>query len=239
MPRETILIVDDDTELLGQYADILQSEGYEVLQATKGSEGLRLASVRPPDLVLLDVVMPDINGYEVLEQMRRRNIATRVIMATAHPFSLRDVIRCSRAGACDYLVKPFNLATFLAAIERALALEGTINLHVANDATPIVNHLRTKAEEYEQENRALKEQVRALRLSNKVWDFGIKVASLAVAFIVTLIFVRMGIVTETTYALLLFGVASILLLFPIDRLKSFTGKLFGAEATAEVGPPEQ
>jgi len=107
--RGAILVVDDNEDNRDLLARRLARQGYEVVTATGGVQALEMLSARPLDLVLLDVMMPDVDGYAVLERMKadpaRRDIPVLMISALD---DLDSVVRCIELGAEDYLAKPFD-----------------------------------------------------------------------------------------------------------------------------------
>jgi two-component system OmpR family response regulator len=112
-----ILVVEDETDLLNGLAKALREEGYAVDTAADGEEGLYKATSADYDAVLLDVMLPKMDGWEVLRRLRNSR-KTPVLMLTARDAS-RDRVRGLDTGADDYLVKPFDLAELLARL-RAL-----------------------------------------------------------------------------------------------------------------------
>jgi two-component system, OmpR family, alkaline phosphatase synthesis response regulator PhoP len=114
-----ILVVEDDLSILTGLSMNLKFEGYEVLQAQDGRTGLARALDERPDLVVLDVMLPQMNGYEVLRELRERGRDTAVVMLTAKGME-RDKILGLNLGADDYVVKPFGLQELLARIKAVL-----------------------------------------------------------------------------------------------------------------------
>jgi pilus assembly protein CpaE len=118
-----ILVVDDDPNVQRGLEYTLKQEGYDVVIASDGAEAFRLYGTEAPDLVLLDVMLPKLDGYQVAEKIRAEEAGSRhvpIIMLTAE----RDVeqkVRGLRAGADDYLIKPFHPAELLARIKSLLA----------------------------------------------------------------------------------------------------------------------
>jgi DNA-binding response OmpR family regulator len=113
--RKTLLIVDDDQDLRGAIAEQLQAEGFETLEAEVAAEGVRLATEAKPDLVLLDVDLPDMDGREACRRMRDHGVSMPVIMLTAAAGD-DDTIQGLDAGANDYVTKPYKFAVLLARI---------------------------------------------------------------------------------------------------------------------------
>lgn len=113
--KKTILLVEDEPNIVLGLQDALEFEGYDFVAAPTGHEGISLASLRKPDVVLLDLMLPDINGYQVCEEIRRRNPFMPIIMLTARSQET-DKIRGLDAGADDYVTKPFSIAELTARI---------------------------------------------------------------------------------------------------------------------------
>ena len=112
MPK--VLIIEDEKEMANGLKDILEFEGYEVSTAETGREGLQAVSRKVPDCIILDLMLPDISGYEVCEQMRQK-LNTPILMLTARAQE-HDKIRGLKAGADDYLTKPFSVGELLARV---------------------------------------------------------------------------------------------------------------------------
>ncbi len=113
-----VLIVEDEPEMAGLIARGLREESYEVSHARDGRSALELSSTQRFDIILLDVMLPRMNGLEVAQQLRLREQETPVLMLTARD-ALPDIIKGLDAGADDYLTKPFSFQELLARI-RAL-----------------------------------------------------------------------------------------------------------------------
>lgn len=114
----TILVVDDDPAILSVVSRGLRFEGYAVQVADTGPAALRLARLSPPDLIVLDVMLPDMDGLEVCRRLRR-GLSTPILMLTARD-AIPDRIAGLDSGADDYLVKPFDFDEFLARVRALL-----------------------------------------------------------------------------------------------------------------------
>jgi DNA-binding response OmpR family regulator len=127
MSKPYILAVDDDPDVLGTLSRTLQREGFEVVRAMSGTEALRLAAERPPDLIILDIGMPGLDGLSVCRRIRAdsqyNNVAILFLTAYGHT---DDVVAGLDAGGDDYVVKPFELAELVARV-RALVRRGQRN----------------------------------------------------------------------------------------------------------------
>lgn len=114
----SVLIVDDEELTLRTMSRGLRQEGFDVLTAGSGEDALKLFQEEKPDLTVLDIVLPGIDGVEVLRQIKQNNPAAIVIMMSAYHLVDRAV-EAMKLGAYDYLIKPFHLADALATMHRA------------------------------------------------------------------------------------------------------------------------
>jgi two-component system response regulator AtoC len=122
----SILVIDDEALTLRTIGRALQAEGYEVRVAMSGEEGLKLFQEEATELALVDVVLPGIDGIEVLRQIKKRNSAAVVLMMSAYHMVDRAV-ESMKLGAYDYLIKPFHIADMLNTVRRASEM---LTLHV-------------------------------------------------------------------------------------------------------------
>ncbi|MDE0065613.1 MAG: response regulator transcription factor [Acidimicrobiaceae bacterium] len=120
----TILLADDDRRIRESLQRALALEGYEVLTAPNGAKALELHAQRRPDLLLLDVSMPDVDGLSVCRSVRAANDDTPILMLTAR-HETTDRVKGLDAGADDYLVKPFALEELLARLRARLRTVST------------------------------------------------------------------------------------------------------------------
>jgi DNA-binding response OmpR family regulator len=117
--NERILIIEDEASMRTALADLLTAEGHRVLSAVDGESGLRRALDEKPDLILLDVMMPKLDGFALCAELRRLSIAVPVLMLTAKG-QIDDRVAGLDAGADDYLVKPFSTEELLARVRALL-----------------------------------------------------------------------------------------------------------------------
>jgi DNA-binding response OmpR family regulator len=110
-----ILVVEDKRSFALHISRALESEGHDVTLAGDGGEGLRMGLTANFDLVLLDVMLPRVNGHEVIRRIRNERLATQTIMVSARD-SMQDIVDGLDAGADDYLTKPFALDVLLAKV---------------------------------------------------------------------------------------------------------------------------
>jgi DNA-binding response OmpR family regulator len=110
-----ILIIEDELPMRTALADILTAEGYRVICATDGEAGLERALAEKPDFILLDLMMPRLDGYEVCRELRRRAVRVPILMLTAKG-QVEDRVKGLDVGADDFLVKPFSTEELLARV---------------------------------------------------------------------------------------------------------------------------
>jgi DNA-binding response OmpR family regulator len=113
--KKTILVIEDEPHIILGLKDALEFEGFRVVTADCGKEGVVVARQENPDAVLLDLMLPDINGYQVCEELRRWDAFVPIIMLTARSQEV-DKIRGLDVGADDYVTKPFSIGELIARI---------------------------------------------------------------------------------------------------------------------------
>ncbi len=116
---ETILIVDDEPAIIQSLQGILTDEGFEVIAAEGGLKALEIIKETIPDLVLLDIWMPDIDGIETLQRIRELNAGLQVIMISGHG-TIETAVKATKLGAYDFIEKPLSLEKVLLSIDNAL-----------------------------------------------------------------------------------------------------------------------
>jgi len=113
MDRRTILIIEDDPALLRGLKDNFEAQNYSVQVSRDGEMGLAAALAKPPDLILLDIMLPKMNGFEICRAIRARGLDMPIIMLTAKGQE-EDIVRGLELGADDYVTKPFSIRELLA-----------------------------------------------------------------------------------------------------------------------------
>src|SRR6476659_1329829 len=119
MPKPRILVIDDEAAIRDSLRMTLEYEGYEFSGAATGQEGLALAERDPPDLVLLDVKMPGMDGLEVLDRLRATTDAVPVIVVSGHG-TISTAVEATKKGAFDFIEKPFASDRVLVSVRNAL-----------------------------------------------------------------------------------------------------------------------
>lgn len=118
MNAATILIIDDETQIRKMLEITLQTNGFAVREASNGKEGLSASAIHPPDLILLDLGLPDMSGHDVLKKLREWY--TKPIIILSVQSGEEEIIKALDEGANDYLVKPFRSGELLARIRAVL-----------------------------------------------------------------------------------------------------------------------
>ena len=152
---EKILVVDDIEDIRSLLQEALQANGYHTLEAADGREALRIIETESPDLVILDIAMPVMSGFQVLRQLRK-NSDIPVIMLSARTDTV-DKVESLELGADDYITKPFEIAEMTARVEAVLRRRKTMSRVIDkvdfNDGQLLINlakrHVTLKGEEVE------------------------------------------------------------------------------------------
>ena len=116
---ERILVVDDDKDLRFNLSNILKDEGYDVLAVEDGREALKAVQNNSPNLALLDIRLPSMNGMEILEKLKRIDKDLIIIMLTAYA-EVKDAVKAMKLGAFDYVTKPFDNEELILIIKNSL-----------------------------------------------------------------------------------------------------------------------
>ena len=117
-----ILVIDDEAKLRKQYAELLSLEGFAVIEARNGREGIELARKERPDLVVCDITMPEMNGHRVLETLRNEPRTAHLPFIFLTGWNEREDVRTGmNLGADDYLVKPVSPPQLLQVLSRLLS----------------------------------------------------------------------------------------------------------------------
>jgi two-component system KDP operon response regulator KdpE len=132
MNKAEILIIDDEPQIRKLLEITLESNGYKVLQAENGKEGIIQAASHPPELILLDIGLPDKSGHEILKELRQWYNKSIIILSVQN--SETDIVTALDNGATDYLSKPFRTAELLARIRSAIRRNQTTNNTTIMDA---------------------------------------------------------------------------------------------------------
>ena len=118
--RRKILIVDDDKDIVSIVTTMIEDRGWDILAAYGGAAALELVSTDLPDVILLDIMMPEMNGIEVLKKIRKIDTNARIIMITAFG-DVESYLDSMELGAYEYINKPFETKELLQMIEKVAA----------------------------------------------------------------------------------------------------------------------
>ncbi|MEK6693563.1 MAG: UDP-3-O-acyl-N-acetylglucosamine deacetylase [Nitrospirota bacterium] len=129
--KNRIMVVDDEASIRRSLSDILIDEGFDVILASDGHEALRRLDTAIPDLILLDIWMPGMDGTEVLKEIKTRRPDIKVIVISGHG-TIETAVKATKLGASDYIEKPLSLEGVLLAIRRALA-EGSAHIEAGKE----------------------------------------------------------------------------------------------------------
>jgi DNA-binding response OmpR family regulator len=117
--KTKVLIVEDDPHILLGLEEVLKSEGFDVASCNRGDEAIAAVAKHKPDLIVLDVMLPGLNGYDICKRLRTTKIATPILMLTAKGQEIDKVVGLD-LGADDYVTKPFGVRELLARIQALL-----------------------------------------------------------------------------------------------------------------------
>ncbi|WP_373498181.1 sigma-54-dependent transcriptional regulator [Desulfococcus sp.] len=148
----TIMIIDDEPSILKSLSGLLSDEGFEVITASNGYEGLKLIEEKSPDLVLLDIWMPGIDGIETLKEIKRHHPFLQVIIITGHG-NIETAVKATKLGAFDLIEKPLSIDKIIVDINNALNFrrieeenrylrKKTLEKHAINGDSPAIAELR-------------------------------------------------------------------------------------------------
>src|SRR5215471_3094357 len=133
--KRTVLIVEDDPHILLGLEEVLQSDGFEVAVCNRGDQALNALARHRPTLVVLDVMLPGLSGYDICKQIRAKKNSTPILMLTAKGQEIDKVVGLE-LGADDYVTKPFGVRELLARLHAVLRRQGMVNTSGAGSPQP-------------------------------------------------------------------------------------------------------
>ncbi|SRR5216684_1417632 len=222
MASDRVLVVEDEQG--ESVKENLEAHGFKVRLARDGRQAVEMAEAWVPDVVLLDINLPVLDGFEVLEELKRRKVATRVVMCSAYQVGSETAVRCMRAGACDYfekaLLSPEDEATRL---RRYTLLESTLIERVAEPA-PIVERLLDRTKVLERELAEAEKRERSVTRRDVGHDAFSKSIYVCLALLATYLLRLVVPDTSPTLVGVFFLILVLLLFLPTDRLKDISAK---------------
>ena len=141
---ELVMIIDDSQHSIYQMQDLLKLNNYQTISAESGTEGLQIIKTIRPNLILLDIMMPEMTGVEALEKIRetQNNVELPVIMVTAKD-EASDIVQSLRLGANDYITKPVNMDIALARISTQLQMKNLMQESLKTKQVNTINAMVT------------------------------------------------------------------------------------------------
>ncbi len=119
---KTVLIVEDNELNMKLFHDLLESQGYEILQTRYGMEALKMARTERPDLILMDIQLPEVSGLEVTKWLKEDDNLKEIPVIAVTAFAMKGDEEKFREGGCEaYIAKPISVANFLATVDRFLS----------------------------------------------------------------------------------------------------------------------
>ena len=122
MTRKKILFIEDDLDLAVPLKEFFEDHGFEVFVSTTGEEGLALYNEKKPDLILLDIILPDKNGFDIISTIRDKDLTTPAILITGTEFNDENQIRAYELGSLNFMPKPILPQAVLALIQHVLSV---------------------------------------------------------------------------------------------------------------------
>ncbi|MCP4600579.1 MAG: response regulator transcription factor [Proteobacteria bacterium] len=144
--KQLVLVIEDEEDLVMGLRDAFEFEGYEVISSGTGEEGIAMAADLHPDLIILDLMLPGINGYQVCEQIRRRDKSVPILILSARSQE-NDIIRGLEDGADDYVTKPFSIGELLARVRTifrrvsTLPTRTSLKIEIGDAVVDVENHM--------------------------------------------------------------------------------------------------
>jgi DNA-binding response OmpR family regulator len=152
MNMKKILVIEDEVSLRMEISDVLSFEGFEVLQADNGLDGEKLAKQHLPDVILCDIMMPGINGIELLGRLRSQEGTNRIPFIFISALSERRHLRTGmELGADDYVTKPFTIKEILSAIRTRLDKQELTVTFIENEIAKVKNEIKNRIESVREE----------------------------------------------------------------------------------------
>ena len=222
MAADRVLVVEDEQG--ESVKENLEARGFKVRLARDGRQAVEMAESWVPDVVLLDINLPVLNGFEVLEELKRRKVATRVVMCSAYQVGSETAVKCMRAGACDYFEKALlSPAEEADRLRRYTLLESTLIDRVSEPA-PIVERLLDKTKLLERELAEAEKKQRSVARREVGRDAFSKSVYICLALFATYLLRQVVPSAAPTLVGLFFLILVALLFLPTDRLQDISAK---------------
>lgn len=231
----SVLIVDDEKSWATSLCELLEPAGFKASYAVGGAEGLRRLITDPPDILLLDLIMGDIDGFEILREIKKRGICIRTIVLSAHPVPYEAAVKSVRLGAKDYLIKDEAAERLLDKVRRVLLLEPRsdpsmeVNSPWIEELLVTAEHLRSQNLELQRRNKRLQERLRWKEIAERFLYLGVATG-------ITYTLFKLGAVRGGTGLFVAVVIVFVLLTFPINRIIHLRTKSPALETDIEASP---
>ncbi len=222
--KRSLLIVDDDLELLSAFKDALDPAYIgvdEILFSEDGASAIRVASSHRPDIILLDLGMKPVSGFDVLDEIAKRSIETRVVIFTgaSEYRNIEIAVKCLKHGACDFICKPLKLKEIEDTLKKSLALDTTINMAILRSA-PSVKRLMADVEFLNNQLQKTSDELKILQKRTFRKEIFSKFALVLTAVAAILVFKETNVIVSSSSLTISFVILVALLLIPWGNLKS-------------------
>jgi len=158
-PKHNILLVDDTPENLRLLSDLLSQQGYKVRSVMNGRTALKAAQAKPPDLILLDINMPQMNGYQVCQELKSMEVTQEIpIIFISALNEVFDKVKAFRVGGCDYISKPFQIEEVLARVKHQLHLKSA-KTELKQLNLKLEERVQERTQELQETNQALSQEI--------------------------------------------------------------------------------
>ena len=235
-----ILIVEDEKELSLDYERVLQHEKFDTKSAYDGEQAVVIALEWKPDLILIDINLPIINGFEVLKILKKERLPTRIIMISGVHIDVPTIVKSIKYGACDFLKKPINKEELVKRVKRQIILENALNI-IVSDVQPSVDKMLTSAEALKRENEDLKKNIdisdkklRNLSIKLNYINYLVRIISVTLSSIIVWAMFKLGLISGSINIIILTIALVFLFLFPLEKVSRLHAKYRNSETTLDI-----
>lgn len=239
--KKKILIIDDDVHMTAPLSQFLREHDFSVKVSSTGIEGIKSAQTWEPDVILLDIGLPDVAGSEVFDEIKKRQTKARVIMFSGSD-DVESIIKFMRLGASDYITKPVLGEELIWKIDRALELGSSVDRQRLIDELKLENmQLTSEVNDLQGQLKSERTDLEKLSAEMAVKDghsrftvFAIRTFYIILSSLITWLFFQTKLITDTKLLFLLPLLLFLLLLFPIERIQRISAKYRSTEASVDV-----
>ena len=234
MSSEHVLIIDDDVNWTNHVSKLLLDNGFTTSEAYSGAEGLISVNKKVPDIILLDFIMGDIDGFEVLSELRKQKIRTKLIIMSVVD-NRENVILFIKNGASDYIVKDNEFDDLIIKKINRVLLLGSYLIDFYDDT--LLDSIIDENNKLKKSNEVLNNEKRDLE-DKRYWSNVImKIIYIASVFSFTFIFYQYGVFSNAIITFMFPLLLFILLSIPLHMVRKFSSRIFGSETSLYMGDP--